>query len=146
MCVSVWPIDGCHSWTFGIFRNWSVRQCWSAFHAFRSPAGMHRQMLSKSLSFLSRRKDISIADIVLKVHTIHVQLVDNITLLRSRYSRGQKEVGEPFPPPVPRSSPPRVCWQASSSLFSWFEKELFMFSDCSQILEQEPITLLAVLV
>ena len=53
----------------------------------------------KPLSFLSRRKDISIADIVLKAHTIHVQLVDNITLLRSRYSRGQKEVGEPFPPP-----------------------------------------------
>lgn len=55
----------------------------------------------KPLSFLSRRKDISIADIVLKVHTIHVQLVDNNIVKIEILSGTEGGWGALPPPPLP---------------------------------------------
>ena len=55
----------------------------------------------KPLSFLSRRKDISIADIVLKVHTIHVQLVDNNIVKIEILSGTEGGWGALPPPPSP---------------------------------------------
>ena len=95
VCVSVWPTDRCNSWTFGIFLE--LISPWMLERLPRIPVTCRNasENAYKPLSILSRSKDISIADIVLKPTQFMCSWLT--TLLRSRYSRARKKVGEPSP-------------------------------------------------